>query len=721
MKKILLLSIFAIILLAVPVVSAQEFCSAPGGGCPSTCLSAGSTCYPKSQSVAAPNVPGKELTCIKQTNVGCGFFLEFPPIKGNECPSGMVHDDVIDGATDCGFLGLGVLLGDSKSICHQNVDVSCKVNAKCPAGTKPKAISEKSCFVSTGQATSQTLQCCNVQSPTTTTPVIEAQTPQDVLDERDNFANTVLIVDEAQHVILAPGQEYTFTFFAKTKSGEIVTNRTTVEWSLVDTDNYANSVIDENTGTLVVGSQAHGNFRVKLTQVGGFEKTDFADVTVVNFHDLSVEPATLQAEVGARVLFRAKALEAITNSPIDVPATWSVQGPAIVSNPNEGISQTYSVILINAGNNANITARAGQFNATSRVGITAFSQDRTPSQIQLDAGNSDMTVGSQRTLGVLILSADGIALASSRASFTSNNSNVVNVTDLRRNPNAAPGVLTAVSAGDAKITVTAGAQGAQVMQSIDVHVVECQEGQTDTAYCAARNNFDVTGPLERVCVSGKWSNTCDPQSCTEESRFACIRNGRVGVFNCNLDTGHFNTTTCNEVSLGSANAEGAGSQFNGAICASTTKPTLELLAGLAANPQSADLNTCLLVGIYSNAPTCIEKDAGKSVTLTYDFGSEGSSSNSFTVGDWAYSISDASTGDVSMVSFTLSNLVSGEVIPSSFVQSGADLPELNSKVHVESITVTKDADDTIHASVVVNVEYNKCTYAADFSQTPKAQ
>ena len=729
MKKILIALILLAFMMALPSVAAQEYCSAPGGGCPATCVSAGVTCSPKSQSIPAPNVPGKELTCIKQKNVGCGFFLEFPPVRGNDCPSDMTHDDAIDGATDCGFLGLGAILGDGKSVCHQTVDVACKVNNKCPAGTKPKAIAEKSCFVSTGQSTNQLLQCCTTSAISNAPIEIDEpiENAQDVLDARNEFATTVQIIDEAEKVILTPGQTFTFTFFAKKDNGEIVTNKTTVKWSLVgNSDAYADSAINADTGELTVGENAHDQFRVKLTQIGGYEKTDFANVTIVNFHDFKIDPPTLQAEVGARILFSAKALQAINNNVLDIPSLWGVEGNALITTPNQGISQTYAVALINAGaegSNANITAHAGTFDAKSQIRVTGFLQQRVPMQIVLDAGDTDMTVGSQKTLGVLILSTEGIALASSRATFTTSNLNVATVTNQRAN--VEPGVITAVGAGDVTITVSAGVGAARVSQSVDLHITECEDESTDEAFCQARVNFDVVGPHHQTCVQGIWDNNCTANVCTGESNFQCVVNNAPGRFTCNLDNSHFEN--CIAVELDTPNAAVDANSLDGAICGVSLLANVRLenpslrdrIAQLASNPASvAQVEFCKLLGVYSNARECITQP--RDTVLSFHFGPDGSSSSSFEIGHWRYEIQDASTGDANLVAISKTNTATGEVIAGVFQGEGAEVGIADPSTHVtiRSIESTLDEDSSVDSLVTFRVTYNSCRYDGVF---PDAQ
>lgn len=699
---LLLAAALTVVILPSSFVKAGETCGAPNAGCPSTCLSAGAACSAKQESIPAPNVPGKQLTCIKQQNVGCGFFLDFPPIKANACPEDFEHDDSIDGATDCGFLGLSAIFGDSKQICHKNIEVQCKTSAKCPPGTKTRPVNEKSCFVSTGGATTQTRQCCYLNPPDRRT---QPQLPEDeltieeVIDERDQFANSIVINERDQ--IASNGQELQFTIRAINRLGQDVTNTTIVNWSL--SGDYADSEINPQNGVLITCSQCRGTFQVRANQVEGYEKYDSTSVTVINIRNFRIEPQSLRAEAGARVFLYSKAIDAITSSPVDVAATWGTQGPASVVSPNPGTSQNYAVILVNAGEKADVLAQVGRLNSKSEITILQPDASRTVNELIAYPETAELTVGRQLAISTLASSAEGIALAVANLRFTSNNPRVATVNR--------QGVVTAVAPGDVKITITAQA----ATKEVSIHVIECRDGSTDTAFCTARHNFDIGGPYERTCTAGKWDNQCKKQTCSEGSKFRCVVNGKVGFLSCNAETGNF-APPCTPLEAGTLNAQITENELSGAICASLTQPSNELLAQLVTNPASG-IGTCKLLGLYSNDASCTTR---RSAVLTFTYGAQGSSFNSFTVGEWNYAITSAAFGENPMVSFTLTNVNTQEAIPGSFMQTGSRLPELTAQVELREVNVETLEDESVQANATLNVQYNQCKYSADFTQVEQA-
>lgn len=481
--SIVVVSLFAGLAFAVP------FC---GSTCPSQCAAAGAVCTAEEQQGAAVTVSGRELTCLKTQNVGCGFKLAWPFIQENECSAGFNHDSEVDGPVDCGFLGLGAILGGSVKQCHVGQQVSCAVNASCPAGYSVKASSQ--CTSQQSGQVSQ-LQCCSIGSDDVSRTNVSGD---DELDSNVTDYGEVTQIQIAPPFAVVPlGGQVQFTAIGLTPAGLAVELAEDVLWNIENQllGNLSQSGLftacANCTGGITMVTAIHGPFRSSVT------------LTVVQVTDYRVEPNNVTIADGGLVLFNATAFNLATSRRQEITSTWQTNGGQILR-PLAGQQSGVALFSGVGVGNGSIRATSGVFSANATFNIVSATGFQ-PSQLFIYPNPPFMlSEGEQLEFYVFSRDANGVYGPTGTISIDVIDPIIVQVV-------SGSTAIRAIARGTTTLNVST-SNGAYLL--VPVEVSGCNPGTSlycsasDASYSAALGNQTKTCSADRT-----WSTCSDIDVC----------------------------------------------------------------------------------------------------------------------------------------------------------------------------------------------------------------
>ncbi len=757
MKKIVLLSALFVSLMVVValagVVSASPVC---GSTCPAACSAAGQLCTPQEQHGSAVTMQGRELSCVKKQNVGCGFKLEWPFVQGNVCPSGFTRDIATDGAEDCGFLGLGAIFGGSVKYCHVSQEVTCSANATCQSGFQVESSSQCS-FQQGGEPIVN--QCCQLGFNTITE--VHGGGPQ-VDTNNSNYSQVTSIQIYPDHAVVPLGGQVQFTVIGVTPAGITVTLTDELVWSMAS-PSYGNL---STTGLFTACANCTGGFSTVWVSHGPLIAS--ASVSVVQITDYRIEPQNVTIAAGGEAILKATALNLATQQRVNVDSTtWSTNVGTLrfPATPNQ--QSGVAVLLVDEVGNGTIQANAGSgFAANASVRVVS-ADGFQPSQLivyplspfrisngQQMALDADFFIVARDSNGVFgPLPAGGVSLHFDAPA------DALIATVLPG------GVIKGVGIGQASLNISSGS----LSTIVSVMVSGCTAGTTvactsaiDVGYLAANGTQSktcaiggtwescrdedtcdntvgapVSPPVQGVAdgkICGNWCDsaagdldcTCNPANAAQNLRVCSDSVTHCwGTFTCDALTSRYGSCvaspSCTGALFSGVIPPAGPGLFNGYLCGTTAAiPPFTTPAELAASPYCSSLGT---TGAALNSiinPTACQ--GSKNVSLKFKVNPP-VALNQFSVSRYSGLNTSFKLSDVTENGVMLN--VTDSLSASSFpllMQIG------NTVAYSANITLTgintsyvvSNSGNAVEKQANVTVEYDSCLFTVDVQLTPAA-